>query len=607
VTEQTQPVPALTNRRAKHHELWNEGHVLPHSPPPEAIPVSLMGVGYLHIKTRDGGDLYLTAFGAPFWEHLLPENWYAKEWFETKRRRLLGTSTVYTVPTRQLRDTSLPLVVKWSRVGEEVPLETLTINKFIHAEFNSPFEEFALLMELRAGAYGPPGFRIHTQKPLAIYVPSERLLLWQTGRSESKIAAKLARHPTVELDMLRQYVLLYGWVKGLDLVEIADLWQMKGAERNDFLAHATDMVMHELDQKGYRVIDMKPAHVIVRPKPNRTLLRDRHGQIGYAVVDYELLERTPVHAQVVRRVNRQHYLQHVAHRFQVPSGNPTPPHLQASQLMGVDYIFGHAESTGGLLWVVGKDPDLFNYFLPERWRRTPKTSLSATGEVYWTCTKDNVNLVWRVNRMGEVPVLPGDPEQSQKRSEYGFNSPFEEFAFAFELKKAGIKTVYPRAVYMTGHKFPRTQKTEDTRRYKILEHLRTPDGQPAVCKRHDYIAIWGFWNGPDEVLAVRDGHYYRSYNLRQAVVNGYLTEPGMAQLINETAQRLNQTGFEHLDLRPEHLLLSFTPEGKMVLANNGGPEVRLCNLELLRPLESVRARLFPPKKAPAARGNIPSS
>jgi hypothetical protein len=30
--------------------------------------------------------------------------------------------------------------------------------------------------------------------------------------------------------------------------------------------------------------------------------------------------------------------------------------------MGVDYIYGRAESTGGILWVVGKDPDLFNYF-----------------------------------------------------------------------------------------------------------------------------------------------------------------------------------------------------------------------------------------------------
>src|ERR1035437_7458191 len=53
------------------------------------------------------------------------------------------------------------------------------------------------------GSKGPPGIRLLTQKPLAIYVPSKKLHLWQTGRSESKIAAKLAQHPGIELDILR--------------------------------------------------------------------------------------------------------------------------------------------------------------------------------------------------------------------------------------------------------------------------------------------------------------------------------------------------------------------------------------------------------------------
>ncbi len=69
-------------------------------------------------------------------------------------------------------------------------------------ELTVDFEEFSLLMELRSGVTGPRDIRIRTQKPLAIYVPSERLQLWQTGRSESKIAAKIARHPGVELDKI---------------------------------------------------------------------------------------------------------------------------------------------------------------------------------------------------------------------------------------------------------------------------------------------------------------------------------------------------------------------------------------------------------------------
>ena len=48
-------------------------------------PVSLLEVDYRHIKTSEGGDLYLTRYGLPFWQNLLPENWYATEWFESKR------------------------------------------------------------------------------------------------------------------------------------------------------------------------------------------------------------------------------------------------------------------------------------------------------------------------------------------------------------------------------------------------------------------------------------------------------------------------------------------------------------------------------------------
>ena len=85
-------------------------------------------------------------------------------------------------------------------------------------------------MELRQGDLGPAGIRIRTQLPLAIYVPSKRLQLWQTGRSEYKIRAKIAQHPGVEIDILRQYVLLFGWIKGLDAVETAECFGFGGRE-----------------------------------------------------------------------------------------------------------------------------------------------------------------------------------------------------------------------------------------------------------------------------------------------------------------------------------------------------------------------------------------
>ncbi len=208
----------------------------PKGPEPSDLPpelrgrcsaVSLLGVDYIHFKTSDGGELYLTRFGLPCWQNLLPENWHAREWFEAKRERLEGTSAVYRVPTRMVQGKMLDLVVKWSRVGEDVPFDTPTFNRFINAEFNCPFEEFSLLMELRKGDTGPQAIRIRTQKPLAIYVPSERLQLWQTGRSEERLRAKVVRHPGVEIDILRQYVLLYGWIKGLDAVEMTNTSGLK--------------------------------------------------------------------------------------------------------------------------------------------------------------------------------------------------------------------------------------------------------------------------------------------------------------------------------------------------------------------------------------------
>jgi hypothetical protein len=556
---------------------------LPADLPASRSAISLLGVDYIHLKTADGGDLYLTRFGLPFWKSLLPENWYAREWFEAKRQRLEGTSVVYKVPTRPVDGNRvLNLVVKWSRVGEMVPFDTLTVNKFIQAEFNSPFEEFSLLMELRRGEAGPAAIRIRTQRPLAIYVPSERLQLWQTGRSEDKIRAKVTRHPGVEIDILRQYVVLFGWIKGLDAVETAEKFGFEGDVQAEFLARVTSLVTHELWQKGYRVVDMKPAHIILRPQPDRLLSRDHNDQFAYALVDYELLERTPEHERAVRSANRQLYLKHMARRFDTDAAKPLPAHLRATNVLGVDYIFGRAESTGGLLWVVGKDPDLFNYFLPERWRRTPKKKLSSRNQTFYTRTKDNINLVWKVSRMGDSPWLKHPDVHKEAVRIYGFNSPFEEFAFALEMSRHGVRTVYPRAIYMTGRPRGSARQVSDERRYAALADFLTPDGAPVVRKEYDYITIWGFWNGPDELLAAQDGKYYQAVNVKRAFTDKLISKQTLTELTQMVTRRQTHCGFEDLNLKPDHLLISFDSEQQLVLDTTGKPEVRLCNFELIR-------------------------
>ena len=253
--------------------------------------ISLIGVDYLRLKTGDGGDLYLTRFGLPFREQLAPENWYAPDWFAVRRARLPGTSAIYKVPTRPVRGVSLNLVARFSRVGQEIPLDTLTLNENIHAEFNSPFEEFALVMELRAAGLGASRARILTKRPLAIYMPPEQLQHWQTGRLESKMAAKRARHPEAELDLLRQYILLYGWIEGLNAVQAIQALGVTGRLAETFLAETTLHAIHDLEQLGFRMLDIKPEHLVLRIRPDGSLLRRRTGNPSYALVDYELLER----------------------------------------------------------------------------------------------------------------------------------------------------------------------------------------------------------------------------------------------------------------------------------------------------------------------------
>ena len=253
--------------------------------------ISLIGVDYLRLKTGDGGDLYLTRFGLPFREQLAPENWYAPDWFSVRRTRLPGTSAIYKVPTRPVRGVSLNLVARFSRVGQEIPLDTLTLDENIHAEFNSPFEEFALVMELRAAGLGASRARILTKRPLAIYMPPEQLQHWQTGRLESKMAAKRARHPEAELDLLRQYILLYGWIEGLNAVQAIQALAVTGRVAETFLAETTLHAIHDLEQLGFRMLDIKPEHLVLRIRPDGSLLRRRTGNPSYALVDYELLER----------------------------------------------------------------------------------------------------------------------------------------------------------------------------------------------------------------------------------------------------------------------------------------------------------------------------
>jgi hypothetical protein len=248
----------------------------------------------------------------------------------------------------------------------------------------------------------------------------------------------------------------------------------------------------------------------------------------------------------------------------------------------VDYIFGHAESTGGLLWVVGKDPDLFNYFQPERWRRTPKRQLSNYNQVHYTKTKDDINLVWRVSRMGDLPWACGPSFRKQPIHEHGFNSPFEEFAIAMDLSRDGVRVVYPRAIYMTGSRRDSSRAMKDERRFAPMAQLLTPEGEPVLRRDRDYITVWGFWNGPDEMLAGDDTRCYRALDAEAAHRQGLIDEATLTALVDLKKQHLSTRGFDDLRPKPDHLLVSFDPAGTLLRDSDGKPDIRLCSFELIR-------------------------
>lgn len=556
--------------------------------------VNVLGVVYVHTKTSDGGDLYLTRFADRHPRHFEIENWYETSWFNRHKLRLLGTSSVFKVPTKEVDGLSLDLVVKNCRVGEDVPLDTHTLQEFCDAEFNSPWEEFALVMELMDNLYWPKEKRINTQLPMAIYVPPEVMQAWQSGRSGARINRIRAKHPGIDLDILKQYKLIYKWITGLNIKEI---FMYIDINTDEMIRHLTilDAAAHkDLNNIGYIVADMKPEHIIIseaevnnikeiglsdKKNPEKDQVEYLYQLISsgnYSIIDYELLLRTPEHEEAVKNSRRYSYLDDQRHRFEPAS---LPAHLSSAEILGVPYLYGHAESTGGRLWVVGRNPHLFDYFLPERWRKTPSIKLSETKEVFYTITKDNIHFVWETSRVGEMPI--GDEEGSldPKVRQYGINSPFEEFAIARTLKQLGIPTVYVRAIYMTGSK--KIEASTDVRKYESHKGILDPEGNPVLQENHNYITIRGYYNGPDQWVAENRDALYTPVDLSKAIEKGIIDESQCRSFLDTVKAKLLMHGFDGASLKANDLLLAVDDSGAVMQDRSGKPQVIICNFELI--------------------------
>jgi len=377
--------------------------------------------------------------------------------------------------------------------------------------------------------------------------------------------------------MHRLYAVVYEWIKGMDASEAVNRRLLRQQEMTELTLQARD----ELLRRGFYVFDSKPQHIIVRAGQNNSLLKKRNGQPLYALIDYELLRHTGDYQEKLLRQKRTRYLKKQKDRFQ-HSSEKFPPHLHLTEYFNVQYVYGAAETTRGSLWVVGKDPELFDYFLPERWEFSPRIRLSIESEIYYTISKDSIHLVWKVSRAGARPNYDPFNEQEKKILDYGYNSPFEEISMALYLSSRGIPTIYPRAVYMTGHKVDVAAHIFDKSRYDTHRSFLTSDGFPILRTDRDYILIWGYWNGPDEKLAARDGDYYEGINVRRAYTEGIISKDEYIRILSLTREKLLQVGVEDLNLRGSHLLISRDQNGNIVCGPDGEPEVRISNFELLK-------------------------
>ncbi|MBD3676746.1 MAG: hypothetical protein HUJ26_24835 [Planctomycetaceae bacterium] len=272
---------------------------------PSEVSRLVYDVPYIEQEFEDGGLMWLTRYGWPWRDHLAPEKWYTdKQYVNFGTRLTRGTGAVYRVGTVGDDGRVIDLVVKFSRFAQDVPLHiTVTYPGNIphhlvdNSRFNSPFYEFGQIKKIRMPSEnGTP--RIMTGRPLAIYSPPREHKLWQLGRTQLRFnhyarlleldQKQFPEHQRLQLNIHRQYIVLFSWEKGDD----AELAFLAGKLTEKQLFQMTEDVQNSLERKGFYVLDNKPRHYIVRTRKNGELLQ-KDGRIAYSLVDFELLIPIP--------------------------------------------------------------------------------------------------------------------------------------------------------------------------------------------------------------------------------------------------------------------------------------------------------------------------
>jgi hypothetical protein len=261
----------------------------------------LMGVDYVRLAGKQGGELFVTRHGWACVDSILPRAWFVDDRFKKVGRALAGaTGAVYRVPVDHHARDDFALVVKFSRAAQDIRvtildqgahLDALEHERIETAAFLSPFEEFANLVKLRTAGGGT----VRTKLPLAIYSPPTRYADWQLGR-HSHLCSRMNRallasqadvpeERRIAYDWERLYILLYRWIDGVD----AEVAAQTGLIPKDTMVALGQEARERLRALGWMVCDHKPRHVIIRPSRHGGGPRRRRGHIPWALIDYELL------------------------------------------------------------------------------------------------------------------------------------------------------------------------------------------------------------------------------------------------------------------------------------------------------------------------------
>jgi hypothetical protein len=259
---------------------------------PRGITARVFGVDYAHVVTDAGDQLFLTSYGWPWLGALLPERWYHNGYFRHSGTRLrFSTGTVYRVPLVAPR--KLEIVVKFSRIGQHLESERLTRahQSDFDPSFVSPFEEIAMLERLRNCTTRP---RIYTKRALAILSPAEQFEDWELGREQHRFQRHARRlledqalvegSRRVTLERCRDYLIVFQWMRGLNLEECVERGIVDLAESDSI----NRMVQNDLKTAGFDVLDHKPNHIILSVRRDGSLLK-RRGRVVYGLADFELL------------------------------------------------------------------------------------------------------------------------------------------------------------------------------------------------------------------------------------------------------------------------------------------------------------------------------